>query len=105
MKHMNPLKQLITAIVLCLLCDEASSADLHASEEGADMSIVRGGVLMHTGDMIIVKDLSGKDVSLRITPQTLMPGLQGGRFRPGDRVEVQVTKDRQAMVVRPGGQR
>lgn len=93
------------AIVLCLLCDEASSADRQASDEGADMSIVRGDVLMHEGDTLIVKDLSGKDVSLRITPQTLMPGLQGGRFRPGDLVEARVNKHRQAMVVRPKGQR
>ena len=94
------LKWIFMGIMLSFLSDHASSAECLPNED-VHKIMVHGEVLMHDGDSLIVRDSNGKEVALRITADTLMPGLQGARFRVGDQVEAQVTKDREAVMVRP----
>jgi len=93
-------KWIFMGIVLSLLSDHASPADRRPNDD-VHKIMVQGEVLMHDGNSLIVRDSNGKEVALRITAGTLMPGLEGARFRAGDQVEAQVTKDREAVAVRP----
>ncbi len=55
--------------------------------------VVKADVLYWEGEELIVKEVSGHEVRLRVTPDTKVEGVVGGRFKTGDKIAAQVTSD------------
>ncbi|MER3423759.1 MAG: hypothetical protein C4293_11555 [Nitrospiraceae bacterium] len=70
------------------------------NEQPALQSIT-GEVLKHEGESLIIKDPRGREIRLHIGKDTIIPGLPGARFKPGDMVEADVTTDAHVKSVRP----
>ena len=47
---------------------------------------VKGDVLYWEGEEVIVKEISGREVRLRVTPETKIEGVAGGRLKTGDKI-------------------
>lgn len=56
-------------------------------------AVVKADVLYWEGEELIVKEISGHEVRLRVTPDTKVEGPVGGRFKTGDKIAAQVTSD------------
>ncbi len=54
---------------------------------------VKGDVLYWEGDELIVKEISGNQVRLRVTADTKIEGVAGGRLKSGDKVLATVTPE------------
>lgn len=61
------------------------------SQPTAD-STVKGDVLYWEGEELVVKEMSGRQVRLRVTPHTKMVGVVS-RLKTGDKIEAQVNSD------------
>ncbi|MGH7231969.1 MAG: hypothetical protein ACREJU_11520 [Nitrospiraceae bacterium] len=61
---------------------------------------VKGEVLKHEGDTLTMKS-AGKEIHLHIGKDTVIPGLEGAKFIPGDKIVAEVTTDGHAKSVRP----
>lgn len=66
-----------------------------AQTGGAEI-IVKGDVLYQEGDEWVLKDPSGHEVRVRVTPDTKTDGA----IKTGDRVEATVNRDGQASSIR-----
>jgi hypothetical protein len=71
----------------------------HADPGGSSSSTsetVKGDVLNIEGEFYVVKDKSGHEVRLHVTPETRLED----RVKVGDKIEAQVTREGQATNVR-----
>lgn len=48
---------------------------------------------------MVVKEISGREVRLRVTAETKIEGVAGGRLKTGDKIAAQVNSDGQALSV------
>ena len=62
--------------------------------------ILRGEVLKHEGDTLTMTS-EGKEIHLHIGKDTVIPGLKGATFQPGDKIVANVTTDGHAKSIRP----
>lgn len=65
------------------------------------LQTITGEVLKHEGESLIIKDPHGREIRLHVGKDTIIPGLPGARFKPGDTVEADITTDAHAKAVRP----
>ena len=62
-------------------------------------SKVKADVLYWEGDEVIVKDVSGRELRLRVTAETKITGVAGGRLKTGDKIAAQVASDGHALSI------
>jgi hypothetical protein len=88
-------------ILLTLILLSAVVAPAHASEgsQPTATSKVNGDVLYWEGEEVVVKDIYGREVRLRMTAETKIEGVAGGRLKTGDKIAAQVNSDGQALSV------
>ena len=87
---------LLTLILLSAVV--APALALEGSQPTAT-SAVNGDVLYWEGEEVVVKDISGREVRLRVTAGTKIEGVAGGRLKAGDKIAAQVNSDGQALSV------
>lgn len=74
-----------------------AAAESATPPSGTAPQTIRGSILNIEGEMYSIKDISGHEVQLRVTKDTKVEG--GLRPKVGDRIEVQVAPDGQAISV------
>jgi multidrug efflux pump subunit AcrA (membrane-fusion protein) len=62
-------------------------------------TVIKADVLYWEGEELIVKEFSGHEERLQVTPQTKIEGVAGGRLKTGDKIVAQITDDRRALVI------
>ena len=68
--------------------------------------VIKADVLYWEGEELIVKEFSGHEERLLVTPETKIEGVVGGRLKTGDKIVAQITDDRKALSIKlqvPGG--
>jgi hypothetical protein len=60
---------------------------------------VKADVLYWEGDEVIVKEVSGRELRLRVTAETKTTGVAGGRLKTGDKIAAQVASDGHALSI------
>lgn len=80
---------LLSFILFLGMAGLAGGADI--SQPGQNGSI-RGDVMYWEGDEVVVKEMSGRQVNVRVTPQTKMIGVIS-RLKTGDKIEAQINAD------------
>ena len=93
----------IVVVSLVAMYAPAFSVDEHG-ETGNDqphLQIVKGQVLKRENEVLTITDEEGKKVHLHLGKDTVIPGLPGAKFKPGDRIEANVTPDGHAKSVHP----
>jgi hypothetical protein len=88
-------------ILLTLILLSAVVAPAHALEGSQSTATiaVNGDVLYWEGEEVVVKDISGREVRLRVTAETKIEGVAGERLKTGDKIAAQVNSDGQALSV------
>jgi Cu/Ag efflux protein CusF len=79
-------------IVLALMCGTVAPALAADSSQPAANNAIKGDVLYWEEGELVVKELSGRQVRLRVTPQTKIVGVVS-RLKTGDKIEAQVNSD------------
>lgn len=69
--------------------------------------VIKADVLYWEEGELIVKEFSGHEERLKVTPETKIEGVVGGRLKTGDKIVAQITDDRKALSIKlqiPDGQ-
>jgi hypothetical protein len=74
------------------------AAALEGSQPTA-VSAVKADVLYWEGEELIVKEISGRELRLRVTAETKIEGVAGGRLKTGDKIDAQVTPEGRALSI------
>lgn len=88
--------KLLLTLVMVLL-PVASAMAVEGTQPGADGTI-RADVLYWDGEELVVKEMSGHERRLRVTPQTKIIGVVS-RLKTGDKITAQVSPDGQAQSI------
>ena len=70
--------------------------------EGAQPSsstAIKADVMYWEDNELIVKEFSGHEVRLVMTPETEIEGVAAGRLKTGDRIVAQVTEDKRPLSI------
>lgn len=86
------------ALFLALLLVFASVIPATAAEGTAPTSI-KADVLYWEGQELVVKEFSGHQERLLVTPETKIEGAASGRLKTGDKIVAQITEDRRALSI------
>ena len=80
------------------------SAVIHASAlEGAQATaamVIKADVLYWEEGELVVKEFSGHEERLKVTPETKIEGVVAGRLKTGDKIVAQITDDRKALSIK-----
>ena len=74
----------------------ASAAD---NSQTTAATVIKADVLYWEEGELIVKEFSGHEERLRVTPETKIEGVAAGRLKTGDKIVAQITDDRRALVI------
>lgn len=74
----------------------ASAAD---NSQTTAATVIKADVLYWEEGELIVKEFSGREERLQITPETKIEGVAAGRLKTGDRIVAHITDDRRALVI------
>ncbi len=80
-----------------------SASALEGSQEGSQASaatVIKADVLYWDEGELVVKEFSGHEERLKVTPETKIEGVVGGRLKTGDRIVAQITDDRKALSIK-----
>ena len=83
----------VQALLSMAMVDVGITAD---SSPATSEQIVKGDVLMKEGDYYILKDISGHEVRVHVSPETKKDGV----VKVGDKIEVTVTSDGHATSIK-----
>ena len=88
-------------ILLALFLVLAVVMPSQAAEEAqlAATTAVKADVMYWEGDEVIVKDVTGRELRLRVTAETKVTGVAGGRLKTGDKIAAQVASDGHALSI------
>lgn len=67
--------------------------------QSAAPSMVKADVMYWEGDEVVVKEVSGRELRLRVTAETKITGVAGGRLKTGDKIAAQVASDGRALSI------
>jgi len=74
-----------------------SAAD---STQTTAATVIKADVLYWEEGELIVKEFSGHQERLKVTPETKIEGVIGGRLKTGDKIVAQITDDRTALSIK-----
>jgi len=86
-------------LALFLAFTVVAQAEAIEGSQPAAASAVKCDVLYWEGEELIVKEISGRELRLRVTPETKIEGVAGGRLKTGDKITAQVTPDGLALSI------
>lgn len=66
------------------------------SPEATSTQTIKGDVLYWEGEELVVKEISGREVRLRVTAETKIEGV-AGKLKTGDKIEASTTPQNQAL--------
>jgi hypothetical protein len=89
---------LILAVVL-FFSAVMSSAAADTTQATAAL-VIKADVLYWEEGELIVKEFSGHEERLKVTPETKIEGVVGGRVKTGDKIVAQITEDRRAISIK-----
>ena len=87
---------LIFSTVIFSAIIPASAAD---NSQTTAATVIKADVMYWEGEELIVKEFSGHEERLQITPETKIEGVAAGRLKTGDKIVAQITDDRRALVI------
>lgn len=88
---------ILLALLLALAVVIPSQAAAEA--QPAATTAVKADVMYWEGDEVIVKDVSGRELRMRVTAETKVTGVAGGRLKTGDKIAAQVASDGHALSI------
>ncbi|MBA5873664.1 MAG: hypothetical protein GDA66_03820 [Nitrospira sp. CR1.2] len=62
--------------------------------------VIKADVLYWDEGELVVKEFSGHEERLKVTPETKIEGVPGGRLKTGDKIVAQITEDRTAVSIK-----
>lgn len=62
--------------------------------------VIKADVLYWEEGELVVKEFSGHEERLKVTPETKIEGVVGGRLKTGDKIVAQITEDRRAISIK-----
>ena len=62
--------------------------------------VIKADVLYWEEGELVVKEFSGHEERLKVTPETKIEGVVGGRVKTGDKTVPQITDDRKALTIK-----
>ena len=71
--------------------------------EGAQATaamVIKADVLYWEEGELVVKEFSGHEERLKVTPETKIEGVVAGRLKTGDKIVAQITDDRNALSIK-----
>lgn len=89
---------LLLAFFLVLSAVIPASA-LEGTQTTAAM-VIKADVLYWEEGELIVKEFSGHEERLKVTPETKIEGVVAGRLKTGDKIVAQITDDRRALSIK-----
>ncbi len=75
-----------------------SASALEGSQTTAAL-VIKADVMYWEEGELVVKEFSGHEERLKVTPETKIEGVVGGRLKTGDKIVAQITDDRRALVI------
>ena len=84
--------------VLWLVISGISDIALAEPGQPAAASEIRGDVLYWEGDELVVREMSGHEVRLRVTPETKIEGASG-KLKTGDKIAAKVGPEGPALSI------
>jgi hypothetical protein len=85
-------------LALILFFSVATAAGALEGSQPAGTIAVNGDVLYWEGEELIIKEISGQQVRLRVTTETKIEGV-AGRLKTGDKIAAQANSDGQALSI------
>jgi hypothetical protein len=85
-------------LALLLVLAVATHAQALEGSQSTAPSGVNGDVLYWEGEELIVKEISGREVRLRVTAETKIEGV-AGPLKTGDKIAAQVTPEGRALSI------
>jgi hypothetical protein len=85
-------------LTLILFFAVVTHADALEGSQPTGTSAVNGDVLYWEGEEIVVKEISGRQVRLRMTAETKIEGV-AGQLKTGDKIAAQVNSDGRALSI------
>ncbi len=61
--------------------------------------VIKADVLYWEEGELVVKEFSGHEERLRVTPETKIEGVVSGRLKTGDKIVAHITDDRRAIAI------
>ena len=86
-------------LALFLAFTVVTQAEAIEGSQPTAASTVKADVLYWEGEELIVKEISGRELRLRVTTETKIEGVAGGRLKTGDKVVAQVNSDGHALSI------
>lgn len=86
-------------LALFLAIAVISPAQALETPQPTAVSAVKADVLYWEGEEVIVKEVSGRELRLRVTAETKVEGVAGGRLKTGDKIVAQVMSDGRALSI------
>ncbi len=62
--------------------------------------VIKADVLYWEEGELVVKEFSGHEERLKVTSETKIEGVVGGRLKTGDKIVAQITDDRKALSIK-----
>lgn len=90
---------ILLALVLALAVLTPSQAQAAEDAQPPTSSAVKADVMYWEGEEVIVKEVSGRELRLRVTAETKITGVAGGRLKTGDKIAAQVASDGRALSI------
>jgi hypothetical protein len=87
---------LIVTVYVLLSMGMAGMGLTQNAPQGAAEQVVKGDVLLKEGDEIIIKDISGHEIRVHVSPETKKDGV----IKIGDKIEATVTREGHAISIR-----
>lgn len=85
-------------LVLLLIFGTVTQAESIEGSQPTAATEVKGDVLYWEGEELVVKEISGRQVSLRVTAETKINGTSG-RLKTGDKITAQINSDGRALSI------
>ena len=87
-------------LALCLIFSAVIPVSAADSTQATAAMVIKADVLYWEEGELIVKEFSGHQERLKVTPETKIDGVVGGRLKTGDKIVAQITDDRTALSIK-----
>lgn len=86
-------------LALYLIIATAIPATAADSAQSSAQTSIKADVMYWEEQELIVKEFSGHEMRLIVTPDTKIDGVIAGRLKTGDKIVAQITEDRRALSI------
>jgi len=87
-------------LAFCLIFSAVIPVSAADSTQTTAATVIKADVLYWEEGELIVKEFSGHQERLKVTPETKIDGVVGGRLKTGDKIVAQITDDRTALSIK-----